>query len=546
MGNQLANSFIGTGQAVAFSRGMSPERMAERSSAYAEKEARDQELRNLKATEPTEADRKVMAEQQSLALQNALETQKQLLVDNNKQTTFRAYERFDADGDLRHINTMLTDLDSRGSKLYGKIARVDKIVEEDRSMLQDMGFPPALVDAMINDPELNKSYVRITQKDGTKSFGDLDALKGVTRYTEDYANVNEVKRQETARMMENLAIMGYDLDPLGREAFRRTKATLGPNVDPKSPEFQNAYTEMYDKLQRDKRRRGGATASIKGASGENKTEAEAYGHRIAIGKGFYPGDEGYEEELNIGMQEYVRDIRPSAAIKNDEYAATAEEALTEMGFMDMSLDNLSETERVKIEQNIRKLEGPGGQELSIEDRKTLARIRKLTTLGDKAAELTAEQTGVIDSVMRTVKKYVSDDIEGVEAESAYQNFRNLVLHSFYGSALTPTEAENLQKAFGSLKQQRGPVLEQLKTTMLEIKDAYEAIEATNNDMVIKWRAGKTGADLYAVIDSLDERIQYIDSISKGDVTPYTTEIEGSTVLTPEIETKLDNIFGENG
>ena len=114
MSNTLANSFIATGQAKAWEAGMSPERFAERSAAYANKEAQDQRLRALKETEPTEQDYKTMRDTQTLELQNALETQKEMMRDGNKSIIYNGYQRYDGDSDVKHINTMLEDLRNRG------------------------------------------------------------------------------------------------------------------------------------------------------------------------------------------------------------------------------------------------------------------------------------------------------------------------------------------------------------------------------------------------------------------------------------------------
>lgn len=544
----LADSYIATGQATAFARGMSPERMAERAAAYADRESREQQLRTLKATEPTAADRRNMADAQSLELQNALETQKQMLRENNKRTTFSAYERYDADGDVRHINSMLRDLSNSGSNLYGNIARVDKLTESDRNMLEDeMGLPPQLVDMMLNDPELSKSYVKITQKDGSTSFGDLDALKGVTGYN-DYATAKELDRQKKAREIENLSILGYDADPTGREAFRRTRAQLGPDVDPKSSEFQNLYTENYDKLKTTYRR--GTNVNVNGSTGSQTELEEAAWNRAKL-EGLEPGTSEflarYEEYKDIITDEW----RKSSAVRNTEAADTAEDTLMEMGFFDLNMDELTQTERYKIGQQIRKIEGPGGGGLSENDKKTLMRIRKLTTLGEMASDLTEDQTGFIDAPLRKFKKYLSNDVEGIDAESAYQSFRNLVLHSFYGSALTPTESENFLKAFGALTQQQGPVLQQLRTTMEELRDAYRTVADLNNAFVIKWRTGKTQEELYDVLDSLDERIQYIKDVQAGNVVPYATtndpidsDTKPATEIRPDIRRKLDELAGK--
>jgi len=543
----LADSYIATGQAVAFNEGMSPERMAERSTAYSNKEAQDQKLRTLKATEPTEADRETLADTQTIQLQNTLEAQKQMLLDNNKQKTFTAYERYDADSDVRHLNTMLTDLESTGSKLYGKIARVDKLTEEDRQMMEDMGIPSDLVTEIINNPELNKSYVKITQKDGSTSFGDLDVLKGLTGYN-DYASQKELVRQKTAREIEMMSAMGYDLTPAGREAFRRTKNELGPNVDVKSPQFQEALTENIKKIKLEDRKstRRSSDGNAKGEYSGSERDREA--RRRARIEGLTPYDPEWDEAVSRHLSDVVDEFRETSASRNVGSASTAEDELLEMGFMEMDIPELTQTERVKIEQKIRTIEELGGAKLDATTKKNLTNIRKLTSLGELGSDLTDQQTGLIDNVYRLVKRYVTDNVEGVQAASAYSHFRNLAMNALYGGQLTPNEAKQFRKAFGSLAQQRGPVLAQFRVALQDTKDSYEAIVQTENDMVIKWRTGQTGEDLYNVIDSLDDRIRLIDDIAKGK--PITTinpplSKAPATVISPEDRAILEEIYGDN-
>lgn len=541
--NALVGSYEGAAGATAFARGMSPERMAERATAYTEIEARNQQLKRLKATEPTEQDLRTMAETQTAELQGALQKQQEMLREGNKRRTFDAYERYDSDGDVRHLNVMLQDLEKTGSKLYGKIARVDKLTENDRQMLDDMGLPPQLIDLILTDPELNKSYVKITQKDGTTSFGDLDVLKGLTGYN-DYADQKELARQQTARQIEQLAIMGYDLDPLGREAFRRTRAELGYNVDPKSPEFQNKYSEIYDELQRNKKRGTTAAASIGGMG--NPTEAEAEAIRRAALEGLHEGDPGWEQAVSRHMSNVKTEWGRPSATRNIEAAETARTQLEDEGFWDMDFEDLNPSQRGRIEAKIRRIEELGGAKLSASDRTTMERIKRLTSYGEVASELTDEQTGIIDSLFRQVKKYVADDPEGIKAESAYSAFRNLIKHDLYGASLQPGESANFAKQFGSLLQQRGPVLAQLRTTLTEIKDAYESLQRMNDPMVVAWRTGKTGSELQDVIDNLDDRIEMLNNIAANKpvttISPPVPEDANRGVLTPERREGLKKIW----
>jgi hypothetical protein len=553
MGNNvLADSYISTGAAVGFNRGMSPERQAERSGAYALKEERDQDLRNLKATEPTDADRENMADTQTLELQNALETQKQMLRDNNRRTTFDAYTRYDqGDGDVKHINTMINDLNKQGSTIFGKITRVDKVTENDRQMLENAGYTSSYIDMIINDPDMNKSLIIYTLKDGGgKEIGNLDDLKGLTGYN-DYASQTELNRQKISRETALVASLGYSVGPNTPEAFRRAVTELERKYPGKTQEqltkmdeFHEAYTKHLDTLRK----------SSFGARGygrtENETEVEQAAANRARLEGFNESDPGWTEAYERNKSEIWAERRETSASRNVGSASTAEDELLEMGFLEMDIPELTQTEKVKIEQKVRTIEQLGGAKLDITTKKSLTDIRKLTSLGKLGSELTDEQTGLIDNIYRMVRRYVSDNVEGIAATSAYSHFRNLAMNALYGGQLTPNEAKQFRKAFGSLGQQRGPVLAQFRVALQATKDSYEAILATENDMVIKWRTGQTGDDLYAVIDALDERIELISEVENAKPGKLITTVnpppkaKAGTVIRPEIKAEMDRLRGK--
>ncbi len=498
----LADSYIATGQATAFSRGMSPERMAERSAAYADKEKTDQELATRRATEPTKADREKMSEIQTAELQNALSEQEQMLRDNNKRITFDAYDRYDNGGyDVRHINQMLIELSKTGSKMYGDIARVDKLTEADKELMDRAGIHTSLQKEILSNPNASASYVKITKKDGSTSFGDLDVLKGMTGYN-DFASNKELGRQKLQREIEVISSLGYPPDKLGLEAFRRTKADL-PDADPKSSEFQAAFSEHYDKL----------TLKDRPSRYENATEIEAYARREIEHLGFEENSPEWNEAFNQAQRDYNTVQRRPAAVRKFETIDETRRILEEdMSFWDLDLTSMSPQERSKIEPHVRIIEELGGAKLDAAAERQLVNIRELTALGGKASELTDKETGILDSIWRTARKYISDRIDGVEAVAAYSAFSNVTLNALYGASLQAGESARFKKQFGSLGQQRGPILAQLSNSVSQLKSNYESILEQNDPIVMAYRTGQTGIQLERVIDALDERIIMIDNI----------------------------------
>jgi hypothetical protein len=534
--NALMDTQKAARQSDALVETMSPEQWAERSAAYLDREQREQALRTQIATEPTAQDRANMAEAQTLQLQNLLEQQRQVMYESNKQKSFRAWERFDQDGDFRHINTMIADLNKSGSKIYANVARVDPITAMDIPELEKLGVDVNFATGqIIGDPVLGRTFVKVTQIDGTVSYRNMDVIKGLSGYN-DYASAKELARQEEALIREQLMALGYKGDQLSLDAYRRAKAEMPPNRSLQDQEFQDAITKHYDELKKLERYR----APYSGSRGGFGTGEERYAIRyVEEVLGLQPGDPGYDEAVLQAQDDYSDDRRRPALMRKLENVDTVEDELLETGFLDMDISRMSETERAQFERKIRRIEQAGGAELTIGQKKELSQIRQLASLGELSSDLTDDQVGIIDRMLRTVKKYVSDDPADIDKESAYLAFRNVLIRAFAGSQQSAHENTRFIEAAGSLKQQRGPVLAQLRTQMEAVKDAYESIVELNNPFVIKWRTGQTAEKLYDAIEALDDRIKMIEAVESGTPQPVATISQPSTdVLTPEIEASI--------
>lgn len=547
----LANAVQGAGVATGAQKGFSAEREASRATARANKEVMDQKLRATKATRMTESDLQTVAETQSLEIQAALQKQQQLVRQNNKVRTFDAFDRYDNGGyETRHLNTMFTDLAKNGSKMFGDIARADKITEQDRELINNQGLLNA--EEIINDPDVNASYVKTTTKDGKVEIRSLDDLKGATGYN-DYASEKELARQKRETEITLMKSLGYATNELSREAFRRAAEEVRPDVDRNSPEFQEAYTKHYDAL--NAKSRVGRRGTGNGPNGENLTEKEAEAARRVGMQGLNPGEEGYDAAFSEAMSDINTEYSRPSTQRNLEAADEARVALDDMDFFDME-DTTNLKDRAKIERHINKIEQSAGVEMTTADKATLERINELTHLGSAAGELTDDQTGLIDRVFRGVSKYISDNTEGVAQEAAYAGYRNVVRNALYGSVLTTNESKAFVEQFGSLGQQRGPILAQLSMSLQQLKSNYETLVATNDPYVIKHRTGKTSAELYDTINALDERIDMIGGVMSGKPVPSpdvnrpsqaSTQAQAQdTVLTPDKRAQLDAIYGKTG
>lgn len=177
-----------------------------------------------------------------------------------------------------------------------------------------------------------------------------------------------------------------------------------------------------------------------------------------------------------------------------------------------------------IDKNFRKanflvhsIEQVGGSKISAADAKDYKEISEMIELGKSAAGgLTEDTTGLVDSYLHEFKQYFFGTVEGIEATSSYQAFKNVLGNSLFGASFTSNESEKLDKAFGVLGNKLGPVLAKFKTSINQVRAKLNAIKRLNNPIVVKLRLGVSLNKLDSIIDGLDQRLEYIDlKINKG-------------------------------
>ena len=502
----LASSYKGSAQATAFSRGMSPERFAQRSEAYTNKEKSDQELETLRATKLTDKDHETIAETQSLQLQSMLQQQTQMVRDGNRLTSHQAFERYDTNGyDVKPINQMLADLRKRGSKLYPDIARVDNLNITDMELMKQAGLSNADISSILDDPEVNGSYVKVTDNEGNLTVRDLDYLKGMTQYN-DYANPKELTRQKDVQDIKRINALGYETGVNTPEAMRRTIAELGENVNPEEDIWQETYTKHFNAL-RDSLR------NIRG-SGFLSNEKD-YAARKMRDLGIDESDPRYNGMHSEFIEEY-KNLADPAKQKLHDAGKVYQKELQEMKFMDMDTSNIKQgsDQWYSIEEKVQGVEKLLGYELDAKTKTDLKRIQGVAHLGDKASELTEKETGLLDNLWFGIHKYIFDEApSGTDAAAAYALFRNTARHAQFGSVLPAGEIKSFAEAFGSMGMQIGPVLTMLRESLMQQMHQYKAIAQMENPYVMKWRTGMGAIELQDTINKLDERISMIDAVA---------------------------------
>ena len=532
-----ADAFIGAGHATGAAAALGPERRAARAEARTRAEASKQELRRLRATKLSEEDLAGLKDEQTKAIQVLNAKQDQLLRKANERTTYEALRMYDKDPDVRHLNTWLRDLKSTGSKMFTHITRIDEISESDKTLMQQQQFDP---DFILNNPDIRQNFVKLTKSDGTQEIQPLDKLKAGTRYNQ-YATQEELQSMQNRIQLMHVQATGYyDGTPKSVEAFRRAVAEVG---SPDAAGFQEAYTKHYDSVEVGR----GSNRP------ENLTEKEAEATRRTRAQGHQEGTPEWDRAFSQNMSAINTEWNRPSRVRGPEAATGAEEALVELDYLDA--DPTDQKARLMAEPHIRMIEQAGGAELSEGQKTQLMRINELIHLGDITKDITDDETGVIDRVFRSVKKYISDDVEGVNRESAFAAYRNTVRHALYGSTLTTGETSSFKEQISGLGVQRGPLLAQMYTAMSQVQSDLQTIARLNNPWVVKHRLGMSQQELDRVLFAFEERIDMINEamgnkpIKPDDVTtPVDKEIEGQTILTPERKAGLDALrssFGDN-
>lgn len=576
MPTTLNRGIQGSAIAVGAANAFSPERVSERADARLRAEQRNQQLRTVKATKPTEADLANMAEAQSQELDNIAMQQRQTSNDLVRQSTYSAFERYDGGYDPRHLNNMFKDLQKTqaGRNLFGDVIRADKLGESDRRLMESQGLN---ADLIINDPEVAASYVKVTTASGETEVRSVDELKAETGY-HNYAGEKELERQMRRARVEAEAAKGFGTTAIERESARRAMAEGHKKG---TPEFEQARAKHYDELR--KRQRSGENIDEYSPYGNTQIEREAYrrtalegyediddpsfmgafqrnidairdeeglesvfrskdereAHREAIRQGNKIGTPEYDAAFDQAYNSIVARNRETATSKDITMAEEAQVKLDEMAggdFFSYDLDRSNPGERAKFSSQIARIEKGLDVEIPPAERARMMEIKELIGLGTNASELTPNETGLIDRVFRSVSKYISDNVEGVAAEKAYSAYRNTVLHAFAGSALSKNERDLFVEAFGNLGQQAGPVLAGLKNNMEQLRSSYESIRDMNDPYVMYYRTGMDEVQLNNAIQAIDERLDLIMRTERNTPIPVSLPSQtatGRTTLTPE-------------
>lgn len=531
MADPLTLALVGAG--IAIGAEDAPFRAARLQEAQARAKMSQEQLRTYEQDAPV---RSAQRDSDVAALQAQLYQTNAALA---KQQTFDSFQRYSADGDPKHLNMWLEQAKSNpvAKNLTSDMSRMDRLVRspETEKLVRATGITD--LDGFFSDPNLTKNFVVGTMADGSQQLVDMNRMYAVTGYAQQATDEQLKNLTKTAsvigalRQGANLRGLQADsalVDQLAK-ATGQDRATVFSMLKPDPV----AGLDYIPKTASGGGRGGGSAlervaAQLRAADPE-MTLRDSLQQALELtsrgGKGGNTNEERYiqdymsrnpdatREEALTSYRQAGRDER-TAGIKNIEYA---EQAATELDnafngdFLNADLSNLTPEQTRVVNKAINRIEQVGGLELTPEEKKNARAIRKLIPTANTAAtKLTDDQTGLIDSTLRQVKSYVSNNVPGKDGTIAYENIRALARNALFGSQVSSADYKAFNKAVANLGEQTGPVLASLKQQLQLMRDDISAAADLGDPYVAKVRYGTTLEGLDKIVNSLDERINLIN------------------------------------
>lgn len=454
---------------------------------------------------------KVQSELEVEQLKLQLESTKAASV---RQMTFSAFDRYSLDGNIAHMNQYLTDLKSMEPGLMGDIVRVDKLEDtpEVRAQLGHMGVDSP--EAYLSNEKLAGSKLIGTRSDGSLQLVDLNRVYAGTGYTS-YMQTKQLEELKLRTAVDQALYGTGDNSMIRRIA------------DEQGISLTEAAAEYY-KLKKPKGASGYSSTVERVAqrvleANPDLSELEALEEANAIltsGSATEREAERLSRENNTSVQDEYAKIRAkesrTGTRKQLDEAKVVRSEIDEAAGGDFLAKPTDPATRRKVGPLITELEQLSGKALTQKDKETARELRALFALGTKAAkDLTSEETGFIDNTLHNVRKYITDSVEGVEADSAYATFRNFARNALMGASLTAGESAEFNKASGTLKQQLGPVLAEMKVQLEDLQSKMQSIYDFNDEHIAQYYLGTSLEQAEQSISEVKKRISYLDRLDSG-------------------------------
>lgn len=443
-----------------------------------------------------------------LRLQNEARTLQGEMLFRDTVDAFRAY---DSDKNARHLHNFVQRVKKNpiGQRFYGDIARVDDLLDtpEHARLLKEAGYMnPAYF--FETDSADRPNLVVATSPEGEQYVVDMDKMYAATGYL-DYMQDQELTRMTKRAAAERMLRQGA-----------RPSTELERTVENLRAEMPETDEETLYTLARRRLGRG--------------SELERTAAGVSSGVPMPSPDEFEEAKRRT-------EGRPTS-VKETEAIAQLRQQLLDTAGGELTPEVLRDpATRAKVGRVITDLERITGSKLSTEDKRVARDIRELFSLGKTVTDnLTANEAGLIDRPLNMFKKYLTNDVEGVQATSAYEAFRNVYRNALYGATVTGGEARAFEAAIGNLSQQEGPVLQQFSTQLKQLRTSLESIVQMNDPDIAAYYLGTDLDSADNIIRALDERIDMVNrAMGKGKGKASVLEQEAQ----PKQKRPLTEIFG---
>lgn len=440
--------------------------------------------------------------------------------------TFDAFSKYDGDRNVRHLNNFFVEAKKNpvGAKMFADTVRVDPIdVPGGQKLLEQAGIT---YDEAVKE---GTNFVIATKADGSQVLSDMNTVYAATGYTKhmsDEALARMSKESLNTQRLRSGMSSGRISDT---QRLAELVASESPGLS--KPEAWEEATRILKKGSTNAGTETERLAKELQDTDPSLSYTDAYAQAVAMKK-----EGGSYKERLANKRETGTTSDAEESIHAESLRSQDQVKLEEVNAAKDKLDELFEGDFEQADMTDlgnRKLAGRAMSRIeqefpmNVADRKVAKEIRQLTALGEVAGEeITDAEAGPIDSMIRGVEKYLSNDVSGVEGTAAYEAFRNTLRHALYGATVSKGETSTFTSAMGSLGEQKGPVLVKLKTQLEDLKEQLSSVYDMNDPYVAKYRLNMDQDKLADVISAIDERIDMMDSAKPtGEIITPTLSLE---------------------
>ena len=373
-----------------------------------------------------------------------------------------------------------------------------------------------------NQTSLNQAAKRETY-DSLRAYNADSNVKHLNRMMKNnpvlkdiYANITNVSKLDLTQDQNLLAKHGFDQEMLADENLdneallhRIVKITRPDGTielaDIQQLMISTGYASQVDQEELDRLlSRSQVQKNLRQGVGTPSTlEKKARYASEILGK-------SEEETARALYQKEVSGVTPGKLQLADQAEVALEDTFSKKFF---DTDFTDRKNKVRATKHIRMLEQAGGAKLTPADKAGLKDINVLlASAGTVAEELTPEATGIIDNFTSNVLKYFSDEnVDETIGRSAYSAYRNALLRSFGGTAMSESEVKNFEASFGTLAQKYPAVITQFQQALEQTKAKLSTIAQLNNPYLAHYYLGTSQDEIDIILARLDENLDRIQS-----------------------------------